>query len=155
MSQDCPHGTAQKTTMPLNERSMWGQLVRAASHGTEIKETAHIRSAMTDTITPCVGTAPLSDQQQNDGVSMSATAVTVPTAIANRTPTTTSREADTQMKRHDGVDEQNQGTISTSVAQRGDGTVSGRTGSRDCNDGAGKPREDKDCETRRRFSSFI
>jgi hypothetical protein len=67
---------------------------------------------------------------------MSARAVTVPTAIANRTPTSASREADTQVKRHDGFDEQAQGPISTSVVQRRDGTVSGRTGGRDCNDGA-------------------
>jgi hypothetical protein len=79
---------------------------------------------------------------------MSATAVTFPMVIANRTPTRASREADTQVKRHDGVDEQAQGPISSSVVQRGDGTVSGRTGGRDCNDGAGQPREDKDYDTR-------
>jgi hypothetical protein len=69
---------------------------------------------------------------------MSARALMVPTAIANRTPTSASREADTQVKRHDGVDEQDQGPISISVVQRGDGTVSGRTGGRDCNDGAAR-----------------
>ena len=75
---------------------------------------------------------------------MSAKAVKVPTVIANRTPTTASRRADTQVKRHDGVDKQAQGPISTSVVQRGDGTVSGWTGGRKCNNGAGQPHEEKD-----------
>ena len=74
--------------------------------------------------------------------------MTVPKVTANRTPTTASREAETQVKQHDGVDEQAQGPISTRVVQRGDGTVSGRTGWRDCNDGAGQPLEEKDCDTR-------
>ena len=81
--------------MPLNERPMWGQLVEAATQGTEIKETAHARSGTTVTMTPCVDAAPLPDQQQNGGVNMSARAVTVPTVIANRTPTSVSREAAT------------------------------------------------------------
>jgi hypothetical protein len=107
MSQDNRHRTAQKTTMPLNERPMWGQRVEATLQGKEIKETAHARSAMTDTIRPYVDTVLLSDQQQSDDVNthMSATAVTVLTANANRTPTSASREADTQVKRHDSVDE--------------------------------------------------
>ena len=58
------------------------------------------------------------------------------------------REKQTQMKQHDSVDEQAQGPISTSVVQMGDGTVAGRTVGRDCNDGAGQPREVKDCDTR-------
>jgi len=40
--------------MPLNERLIWGQLVEAATQGTEINETTHVMSAMTDTITPYV-----------------------------------------------------------------------------------------------------
>ena len=48
------------------------------------------------------------------------------------------------MKRHVGVDEQAQGSILTSVVQRGDGTVSGRTGGRECNDCAVQSNEDKD-----------
>jgi len=90
----------------------------------------------------------LPDQQQNDGVNISAKAATVPTVIANRTPTTASQEADTQVKRHDSFDEQAQGPISTSVVHRGEGTVYGRTGGRECNDGAGQPRENKDYGTR-------
>lgn len=42
------------TAMPLNERLIWGQLVEAATQGTEINETTHVMSAMTDTITPYV-----------------------------------------------------------------------------------------------------
>jgi hypothetical protein len=113
-------------------------MVEAATRGTEIKETAHARSGTNDTMTSCVNTAPLSDQQKSDGVNISATAVKVPTAIANRTATTASREADTQVKGHDGFDEQAQGPISTSVVHRGEGTVYGRTGGRDCNDGAAR-----------------
>jgi hypothetical protein len=52
------------------------------------------------------------------------------------------------VKRHDGVDEQAQGPIPTSVVQMGDGTVSERTGGRDFNDAAEQPPEDKDCSTR-------
>lgn len=115
-----------------------GATGRRGFSGTEIKETAHARSAMTDTIIPYVDAAPLSDQQQSDGVNMSATAVTFPTTFANRTPTTASREAVTQVKRHDGVDEQAQGPMSTSVVQRGDGTVSRRTGGRGYNDSAAR-----------------
>jgi hypothetical protein len=147
MSKHSQRRIAQQTTMHLNERPMWGQLVEAAPQATDIKETAHARSGTTATITGC-GLNSLPDQQQSDGVNMSARAVTVPTAIANRTPTSASREAGTQVKRHDGVDEQAQGPISTSVVQRRDVTVSGRTGGRDCNDGAGQPREDKDYDTR-------
>jgi hypothetical protein len=42
------------------------------------------------------------------------------------------------VKRHDLADEQDQGPISISIVQRGDGTVSGRTGGRDFNDGAAR-----------------
>jgi hypothetical protein len=52
-----------------------GHLVEAASQGTEIKETAHSRPDMADTITPCVDATTLSDQQQSDFVNMAATAV--------------------------------------------------------------------------------
>ena len=98
MSQNSPRRTAQQTTMPLNERPMWGQLVEAATQGTEINENSHARSGTTVTMTPCVEAAPLPDQQQNGGVNMSARAVTVPTVIASRTPTSVSREAATQVK---------------------------------------------------------
>jgi len=40
------------TPMALNERPVWGQLVEAATQGTEINETAHAMSAMTGTTTP-------------------------------------------------------------------------------------------------------
>jgi len=54
---------------------------------------------MTATKTTCGDAVPLSDQQQSDGVHMSATHVTVPTAIA----TSVSREADAHVKRHEGL----------------------------------------------------
>jgi hypothetical protein len=46
------------------------------------------------------------------------------------------READTQVKRHDGVDEQAHGPISPSVLKRGDGAIFERTEEMDCHDGA-------------------
>jgi hypothetical protein len=55
---------------------------------------------------------------------------------ANWTPTNKSREADTQIKRHDGVDEPVYGPISPSVLHRGDVTIFGRTGGRGCHDRA-------------------
>jgi hypothetical protein len=76
---------------------MWGQLVEAATQETGINVTAHTRSSTTDTMTHCVETL-LPDQQQSDGVSLSATAVTVPTVIVNGALTSESREADIQVK---------------------------------------------------------
>ena len=58
ISQDCPRRTSQQTTMPLIERPMCGLLVEAATHGTEIKETAHARSGTTDNMTPGMDATP-------------------------------------------------------------------------------------------------
>jgi len=53
---------------------------------------------------------------------------------ANRTLTNKSREADTQVQRHDDAEEPAYGPISPSVLQRGDVTIFGRTDGRECHD---------------------
>ena len=82
---------------------MWAQLIETATQGKDKNEFAHERSGTTDNKTTCGDSAPLSDQLQNDGLHMSSTHMTVPSAIANRKPTSASREADTHVKRHEGL----------------------------------------------------
>jgi hypothetical protein len=84
--------------MRLIERSTWAQLTETTIQGKDKNEIAHEGSGRTDTKTTCVDADPLSDQQQSGGVRISATHVMIPTAIANRKPTSASRETDTHVK---------------------------------------------------------
>jgi len=76
--------------MRLTERPTWVQLIETATQGKDKNEIAHEGSGTTDTIRTCVDSDPLSDKLQSDGVRMSSTHVTVPSAIANRKPTSAS-----------------------------------------------------------------
>lgn len=79
------------------------QLIETATQDKDKNEIVHEGSGTTDTLRTCGDSHPLSDKLQSDGVSMSSTHVTVPSAIANRKPTSASREADTHVKRHEGL----------------------------------------------------
>jgi hypothetical protein len=99
--------TAQQAMTCLNARPTLAQLAEVATQQKDKNETAHEGSRTTDTITPCECADYLPEQQRREGgVHMSAMDVMVPTAILNRSPTSALREADTEVKQHDIVDEQ-------------------------------------------------
>jgi hypothetical protein len=112
----------------LNARTIWAQLAEVATQQKDKNETAHEGSGTTDTITTCEGAQYLPKQQRREGgVHMPAMNVTVPTAILNWSPTSALREADTEVKQHDGVDEQAHRPILPNVLKRGEGTIFGHT----------------------------